>query len=165
MLSSPYVIRIRLPRFHVLLFTVILLASPACGVQFSATFEGTEVFREFALGSDDEVNGEFPSGSEVDVAVTLRQAYPVPLRISCGYENVDITDDERKVAFNERAITVFETTLPANPEYDPPDYEDVEDQVFNFSFSEPEAGDYFIACFTVAAPENGIGRGFTIIDP
>ncbi len=123
------------------------------------------MFREFKLDSPDIIDGEFPAGSPIEVSLAMTQTYPVPIAISCRYENVDITDDERKVAFNERTTSVFETTLPANPGYDPGDYEDVQSQKFNFDFSVDEPGDYFIACFVVSAPENGIGRGFTIIKP
>jgi hypothetical protein len=156
----------RRARTHLAVLLLLLLALPACGVAFSANFDGTEVFRKFALDSPDVVNGEFPPGSPIEVSLTVNQGYPVPVAVSCRYENVDITDDERKVAFNERTTSVFETVLPANLDgHEPGDVDDVPDQEFNFEFSVDEPGDYFIACFTVASPENGIGRGFTIIEP
>ena len=141
---------------------LLLLTLPACGVMVGASSEGTEVFREFALAGDETDDGYFPEGSTIDVMLTVNQAYPVPVAVSCRYENVDITDDERRVAFNERAISVFETVLPANPDSEPGDDDGVRDQTFEFEFAAPEPGDYFIACSTLAAPENGIGRGFTV---
>ncbi len=142
-----------------------MLALPACGIAFSSDFDGTEVFRDFSLDSPDLVDGDFPAGSPIEVSLTVNQAYPVPVAISCRYEDVDITDDQRKVAFNERATSVFETVLPANPGHEPGDDEDVPDQDFDFEFTVSQPGDYFIACFTVAAPENGTGRGFTVVEP
>ena len=152
-------------RIHLAVTLLLLLALPACGVVFSSDFEGTEVFREFTLDSDEAIAGEFPVGATMEVTLTVNQAYPVPVAVSCRYENVDITDDERHVAFHERALSVFETVLEANPGHHPGDDEDIEDETFEFGFAAPEPGDYFIACFVVSAPENGIGRGFTIIQP
>ena len=156
---------LRRPRRHLIALMLAVLILPACGVVLSAEFEGTEVFRDFELESIEEIDGEFPVNALIQTQVTVNQGYPVPIAISCRYENVDITDDQRKVAFNERTISVFEITLPANPGHEPGDVDEVEDQVFDFEFRVSEPGDYFIACFTVAAPENGIGRGFTIIEP
>jgi hypothetical protein len=143
---------------------LILLALPACGIVFSAEFDGTEVFRDFELAGEETDDGFFLTGSQVEVTLTVNQGYPVPLAVSCRYENVDITDDERRVAFSERTLSVFETVLPGNPGHEPGDDESLEDQVFEFEFMAPEPGDYFIACFVVAAPENGIGRGFTTVE-
>lgn len=151
-------------RKHLAAFVLLLLSLPACGVIFSAEFEGTEVFRQFALDSPNLVDGYFPVGTPIEVTFKVNQAYPVPLGITCRYENVDITDDQRQVAFNERAIPVFETVLEANPGNDPGDDEEIPDQTFEFEFPAPEVGDYFIACFVIAAPENGIGRGFTTVE-
>ena len=149
-------------RKHLAALFLIVLSLPACGIVFSADFEGTEVFRAFTLDSDSIVDGKFLVDAPIEVALTINQAYPVPVALSCRYEDVDITDDQRQVAFNERTLSVFETVLEANPGHEPGDDEDVEDQVFEFEFAVPEPGDYFIACFTVAAPENGTGRGFTV---
>ena len=142
----------------------MLLALPACGIVFSSDFEGTEVFRELVLDGDALVDGKFAVDSPIAVTLTAKRAYPVPVAVSCRYEDVDITDDQRRLAFNERALSVFDTVLDANPGQQPGDDESVEDQVFRFEFAVTEPGDYFIACFTVAAPENGIGRGFTVIE-
>ena len=121
------------------------------------------MFREFQLGGDTKA-GSFRAGSPIEVTLTVNQAYPVPIAVSCRYENVDITDDKRRLAFNERTLSVFETVLAANPGHEPGEDEDVEDQIFEFEFVAPKPGDYFIACFVVAAPENGIGLGFSTVD-
>src|SRR5690606_38353049 len=141
------------PRRRRLLALVLLcLALPACGVAFSFEFDGTEVFRDL------ELEGDMQPGTPIAVTLTVRQPYPVPLAISCRYENTDLTDDQRKVIFAERAIPVYDTVLPPAPESrlgedaeDPPDIE------HRFEFAVEEPGEYFIACFTVAAPEHGIG--------
>ena len=144
---------------------LLLLTLPACGIVFTAEFKGTEVFREFELASDQMDDGSFLAGTPIEMRLRVNQAYPVPVGISCRYENVEITDDQRQVAFNERALPVFETVLEANPGHEPGDDDGVPDQTFEFEFAAPEAGDYFIACFVVSAPENGIGRGFTTVEP
>ena len=150
-------------RNHLAALFLLLLSLPACGIDFRSEFDGTEVFREFALDSDSMLGGEFITGSPIEVTLTVNQAYPVPIAISCRYEDVDITDDERQVAFNERALAVFETVLEANPGHHPRETE-IDVRVTEFAFVVREPGDYFVACFTVAAPENGIGRGFTVIE-
>jgi len=137
----------------------IALVLPACGIVFSADFEGTEVFRDLELA------GEFTAGSPVTVTVTLTQAYPVPVALYCGYEDVDISDDERQVAFSERAQPVYEAVLGANPGDPAGEDKGAEAEALRFDFTVNEPGDYFIACFTVAAPENGIGRRFTVEAP
>jgi hypothetical protein len=128
----------------------------ACGIAFSSDFTGTEVFRGLHLDSD------FRAGSPIAVELTVSVNYPVPLAISCRYEDTHITDDQRAVAFNERTTSVFETVLPAQPGEEPSQHNPGETRTFNFQFSVPKPGDYFVACFTVASPENGIGQGFTI---
>ena len=133
------------------------LALPACGIVFSAEFEGTEVFREM------EMEGDLVAGTPIQVTVTMTQPYPVPLAVSCRYENTDITEEQRKVAFNERALPVYETVLQPRPGQAPGDDPDEMEEVRRgFELIVPEPGDYFLACFSVAAPENGIGRRFTI---
>jgi hypothetical protein len=129
---------------------------PACGIAFSSDFTGTEVFRDLHLESD------FLTGSPIAVELEVSVSYPVPLAISCRYEDTDITDDQRAVAFNERTTSVFETALQAQPAGEPSQDKVGDTETFSFEFSVPEPGDYFIACFTVASPENGIGQGFTI---
>jgi hypothetical protein len=128
---------------------------------FGSPDPSTEVFRDI------ELDGDFVPGGEIEVTLEVTQAYPVPLAISCRYENTDITEDQERVAFNERTKSVYEGVLQANPGHEPGD--EVGERTIRFTFSESELGDYFIACFTVASPENGIGQGFPIatedIDP
>jgi len=150
-------------RRHLAALFLILLSLPACGIDFRSEFDGTEIFREFALDSESMRGGEFIAGTPIEVTLSANQAYPVPIAISCRYENVDITDDQRQVAFNERALSVFETVMEANPGHHPGETE-TDVRVFEFDFMVMEPGDYFVACFTVAAPENGIGRGFAVVD-
>jgi hypothetical protein len=141
-------------RRHLLTLVLVALALPGCGIVFSADFEGTEVFRDF------EVEPRVPAGSPVAVAVTVSQPYPVPLAIACAYEDVELTDDERRVAFSERAQMVFEAVLEAGPPGQAGAEDDPPEQVLTFEFIVRDAGTYFLACYTVAAPENGIGRRF-----
>ena len=136
-----------------------MLTLPACGIVFSAGFEGTEVFRDL------ELDGEFRAGSAVTATVTVTQPYAAPLAVSCRYENRDITDDQRKVAFSERALPVFDAVLEAHTGPRPDDRENLAVETMSFEFTVSEPGDYFIACFTVAAPENGIGQRFTVEAP
>lgn len=149
-------------RKHFAALALLLLPLPACGIVLSADFKGTELFREFELSGDETPEGYFVAGGAIQVALTVNPSYPVAVAVSCRYENVDITDDQRRVAFNERTLSVFETVLPANPDSVPADDAGVPDETFEFEFEAPGPGDYFIACFAVAAPENGIGRGFTV---
>ena len=142
---------------------LLLLTLPACGVVFSSAFDGTEIFREFALDSDSIVDGEFIAGRPIEVTLRVSPVYPVPVAVSCRYEDVNITDDQRQVSFNERATSVFEVVLAENQD-DRPGDTGAEVLTYEFEFDAPQPGDYFIACFTVAAPENGIGRGFTVIE-
>jgi hypothetical protein len=133
------------------------LLLPACGIVFSAEFEGTEVFRDL------ELEGDFVAGSPISATVTLRQPYPVPLAVSCRFEDRDISHEQRRVAFAERALAVYETVLEPDADHHLGD-EDREpvDMEHRFEFTVAEPGNYFIACFTFAAPENGIGERFTI---
>jgi hypothetical protein len=59
---------------------------------------------------------------------------------------------------------VFETVLEPGPTKSAAG-EEVLTEVLSFDFTVDETGTYFVACFTVAAPENGAGRRFTIGSP
>jgi hypothetical protein len=146
-----------LPRFA--LRNVLLLAAlallPACGVQFGSSFEGTELFKDLDLQGDRFAN------RELVLSVEVNQAYSVPVRIACYYEQPDaLTDDDKKVAFQERATLIGERVLPASDTGSPGD--DVPRQTLRFPFSIPDAGSYFAACLTPASPENGIGLDFDL---
>lgn len=137
---------------------VLSLVLAACGVIFRADFDGTEVFRRL------EIEGERTAGSELTVRIEVQQGYPVPLRIGCFYENTDdLTGDQRNLVFQERAVLFGERVLPPAPDGRPWD-KDRRRQTLTFRFTPPRAGEYFVACATPAAPENGLGRALTIRD-
>lgn len=137
------------------MITLALLLLPACGVQFGGSFEGTEVFKDLELEGDRFAN------RELVLALEVNQAYPIPVRIACYYEDREnLTEDQEKVAFQERATLIGERVLPASDADSPGD--DVPRETLRFAFSVPEPGNYFAACLTPAAPENGIGVEFDL---
>ena len=137
------------------LLVLLLLALPACGVAFRSDFEGTEVFKSISL------SGDRVAGSELTLNVEVAQPYPVPLLITCYYEDPDaLTEDEKNVAFQERAPVIGKTVLPAREGGDPQDK--VEKQKLSFKFKVDQPGTYFVACLTPAAAENGYGLSFTV---
>ena len=130
----------------------------ACGVAFSSTFEGTEMFKGI------EVTGDLTPGSELTVTVWITPVYPVPVELGCYYEDDDTVSDEiEKIAFHDRAILAGKMTIEPVPEgVTPADYKKIEPQQVSFQFTPPAPGDYFIACLTPAAPDNGIGVDFEV---
>ncbi len=145
-----------LPRL--LLAPLALFGLTACGVEFSSTFEGTEIFKGISL------TGERTTGSELTVTLTLNPSYPVPVRIACYYEDDDtLTDDQEKLAFHDRAIPAGSTVIEPSPNATPG--EELERRELSFTFVVEQPGEYFIACLTPAAPENGLGVDFTITRP
>jgi hypothetical protein len=133
------------------------LGLTACGVAFSSTFEGTEMFKGISL------DGPMTPGSEITLTLDLNPSYPIPVEIACYYEDDDtLSDDEMKLAFHDRAVPAGRRTIePAEPGTAPGD--DVENRTEVFTFPAPsKPGDYFIACLTPAAPDNGIGVSFEI---
>jgi hypothetical protein len=150
---NPASILRRLP-FLALLF----VALPACGVSFRSSFKGTEVFKSISI------SGDRIAGSELTLTVEVAQPYPVPIKVSCYYEDADsLTDDQKIVAFQERAPLIGETVLPANVGSDPQNK--VEKQTLSFKFKPEQAGQYFAACVTPGAPDNGYGMSFTVRKP
>jgi hypothetical protein len=138
-----------------LVFLALLLALPACGVSFRSEFKGTEIFKSIS------VSGDRVAGSELTLSVEVAQPYPVPVLVTCYYENEDtLTDDQKMVAFQERASKAGETVLPANVGSNPQDK--VEKQKLTFTFRPEKAGKYFAACMTPGAAENGYGTAFTV---
>jgi hypothetical protein len=138
-----------------LVLLLLLLALPACGVSFRNEFKGTEVFKSISI------SGERVAGGELTLSVEVAQPYPVPVTVTCYFENEDgLTDDQKMVAFQERAAKIGETVLPANVDSNPQDK--VEKQKLTFKFIPETAGDYFAACMTPGAPENGYGTAFTV---
>jgi hypothetical protein len=138
------------PHDSLRLLPLVLLTAlgVACGVTFGAPEEGTEVFKGL------EVRGERVGGAPLTVSVEVTQCYPLPVRIGCYYEDdARLTDDEKKLAFAERATLIGETVLPAATTGRPDEATAV--QTISFDFQIDEAGDYVVACLTPAAPENG----------
>jgi hypothetical protein len=136
-------------------FLLLLLALPACGISFRSNFDGTEVFKSISLTGDRVV------GSELTLNVEVAQPYPVPVKITCYYEDPEaLTDDEKMVAFQERAPVIGEIVLPPREDSDPQDK--VEKQKLSFKFKVDQPGSYFAACLTPGAAENGYGLEFTI---
>ena len=137
---------------------LLLFALTACGVSFRSDFDGTEVFKSISLSGDRVV------GSELTLTVEVAQPYPVPIKVSCYYEESEsLTDDQKMVAFQERASLMGETVLPPNVGSDPQDK--VEKQTLTFKFTPEQAGQYFAACMTPAAAENGYGMSFKVREP
>ena len=138
-----------------LLIALTLLLLPACGVSFGGGSDDTELFKDL------EIEGDLFANRELVLAVEVNQAYSVPVRVACYYEDREnLTEDEEKVAFQERATLIGERTLPASDAESPGD--DVPHETLRFAFSVPDPGTYFAACLTPASPENGIGLEFEL---
>jgi hypothetical protein len=146
------------PRLLGVLFVVFL--SPLCGVSFRQSFEGTETFKSIAIEGDRVVD------SPLKLSIEVTQTYPVPLQVTCYYEDATkLTDDQKRVAFQERAAIIGQALLPPAPEHRPQDKLDKSQrQTLSFDFKVPESGQYFAACITPAAAENGYGLVFRIKD-
>jgi hypothetical protein len=143
------------PLVLLLLSLIAALLLTACGVQFGSSFDGTQLFEEL------EVEGDLYANREIALIVEVNQAYSVPVRIACYYEDREnLSEDEEKVAFQERATLIAERVLPASDAESPGD--DVPNETLRFGFSIPEPGTYFAACLTPASPENGIGIDFEL---
>jgi hypothetical protein len=124
-------------------------------VSFGSEFKGTETFKSLSVSDTRK------AGTEITITVEVAQPYPVPVTIACYYENSDtLTDDEKMVAFHERAKKMGETILPANTGSNPQDK--VDKQKLTFTFTPADAGSYFVACITPGAPDNGYGKAFTV---
>ncbi len=144
-----------LNRSHVPVTALAVLALTACGVSFSDAYTGTETFKGLSL------SGERRVGSELTIHLQVSQVYPVPVRIACYYEDGDrLTDDQKKMAFEERATFIGDTVL--QPEALGTPTKKAVSQPISFQFSVPEPGSYFLACLTPAAVENGWGLEFKI---
>jgi hypothetical protein len=141
-----------------LILLALLLLLPACGVSFKDSFNGTELLKEL------DIEGDLFANRELVLVLQVNQAYTVPVKIACFYEDREnLTDDEKKVAFQERATLIGERTLEAaDPAAVDSPGDDVPRETLRFTFSIPEAGKYFAACLTPASPENGIGIDFRL---
>jgi hypothetical protein len=146
-----------LRRLRLALPLLLLVVSTGCGVTFSESFEGTELFKSIRL------TGDLKVGSELTLTLNVNQGYPVPVQVGCYYEaGSRLTDDQLKLAFQERATFIGGEELPAALDHKPGDDVVREDLVFKFTID--EAGEYFLACLTPAAPENGLGHLFEIVN-
>jgi hypothetical protein len=134
---------------------LLVLLLTGCGVSFSEDFDGTELFKSIRL------EGELETDAELTVTVSVNQGYPVPVHVACYYEDGSkLTDDQLKLAFQERATRIGDEVLLPAAGATPGD--DVERRELSFHFRIGQPGEYFLACLTPAAPENGLGRAFTI---
>jgi hypothetical protein len=145
-------------RFRLLALPIALLSLTACGIEFSSSFEGTELFKSIQL------TGERRVGAELTITVMVNPVYPTPVHIGCYYEDDErLTNDQAKLDFADRAMKVGETVL--EPAHDRTPADDAERIPLSFRFVVNEPGDYFIACLTPAAPDNGLGVSFEIPPP
>jgi hypothetical protein len=136
------------PRRLLCLALTLAALSLGCGVSFSRAQDGTEVFKGL------EISGDRVVGAPLTLSLQVAQGYPVPVRVACYYEDdARLTDDQRKLAFLERATPIGEVVLPAAPDARPD--ADLTPQSLSFEFTIAAAGDYVVACLTPAAPENG----------
>ncbi len=133
----------------------MFLLLPACGVRFGDSLEVTELFKDL------DIEGDLFANRPLLLAIEVNQAYSVPVRVACYYEEPDdLSEDDKRVAFQERATLIGERDLPASTAPSPGD--DVLRETLHFPFSVPEPGSYFVACITPASPENGIGLEFDL---
>ncbi|HXH21698.1 MAG TPA: hypothetical protein VNN10_06685 [Dehalococcoidia bacterium] len=159
---------------HVVLLVLAPLLLGACGVRFNGSFEGTELFKSLWLTRQAGIEEQrcdrqgatwvCPAGSRLAVNVGITNGYPVPVRVACYYEDPDaLTEDQKNLAFVERATLIGETVLAPRPGLRPdmyaPDKKDdpAKRETLTFPFQAPPAGSYFLACLTPAAADNGVG--------
>ena len=139
------------------LLPLLLVLATGCGVSFSDGFDGTELFKDIDLA------GERSVGSELTLTVSVAPVYAVPVRIACFYEDADeLTDDEVRLAFEERATKIGEAVLPPAADRRPDEGDAVPTEELRFRFAVHEPGHYFLACLTPAAADNGYGLRFEI---
>ncbi len=143
-------------RLLIALLPVLALAATACGFNFGAGGGEVEMFQGMRIA------GERRAGSELILTVGLTSTYPVPVRVSCFYEDYDaLSDDQRRLSFEERAIKIGELVLEPVEDGRPPE-RDVPIKTLTFRFTVTRPGDYFVACNTPAAADNGVGMSFEI---
>ena len=143
---------------RLLLAPLALIGLTACGITFSNSFDGTEMFKAI------ELTGDQRPGSELTVRLEIEQSYPVPVEIACFYEDDNlVSEGMQKLPFHERARPAGATVLEAARDTTPG--ADARRQELGFRFPSPEPGKYFIACLTPVAPQNGLGVSFEIRAP
>src|SRR5438067_12648479 len=115
-------LRLLFPPAHFVLFAVLFLAGGLrCGVSFHDSFTGTEVFKQMSVC--DEANSctlgrdhQFAAGSKLKIDLAIAQDYPVPVEVACYYDDEShLSDDDKKVVFQERAEVAGRTVLPPTP--------------------------------------------------
>jgi hypothetical protein len=142
-----------LPRTLVLLTALLLL--PACGIDFSESDRGDDMFKRMSLAGDRFVNRELVVSLDVTVA------YPVPVKIACYYENrALLSPEQRNVPFAERALLIGERVMPPVAANHPS--KDAPRETVRFAFAVPNPGVYYLGCLTPAAPENRINMNFEV---
>jgi hypothetical protein len=152
---------------RITVFLCLAVATAACGVSFSDSFDGTEVFKGISLGGGAcSVQADVwrcPKVDQLTVDLQIADGYPVPLRIACYYEDPDtVTEDQDKLAFHERAMLAGESTVDPKEGRKPGD-KHIDRELVSISFPAPPPGDYFLACLTPAAADNGLGLSFKIL--
>lgn len=136
--------------------SLALLALTGCGVQLRDEFQPTEVFQGL------EISGELRTNAPLLVTVTVSQVYPVPVRVACLYERTGaLSADQRRLTFEERATRIGEAVLDAAPQAQRPPVK-APTQRLSFPFRLTEPGEYFLACITPAAADNGLGITFRV---
>jgi hypothetical protein len=107
------------------------------------------------------IEGDRFANRQLTLAVEVKDAYSLPIRVACFYENrQSLTAEQRRVPFHERAIPVGERVLPPTEAASPA--EKVPVQTLRFNFSVPQPGRYFAGCLTPAAPDNGASLSFEV---
>lgn len=142
-----------LPRWLPLVVMLALL--PACGITFGSPSSGTELFKHL------ELDGDLFAQRRLVLSVEVSTNYPVPVRVACYYEAPNrLSPDERKLAFHNRATVIGERVL--EPVVADDASSDEIRRTLRFAFVVRRPGEYFAACLTPAAPENGIGINFEV---
>ena len=145
-------------RRRFVLVSLLAALGAACGVTFTSPNDGTELFKGLT------VSGEPRAGAALMLSVRVTQTYPVPVRVACYYEDFDrLTDDQKELAFLERATLIGETVLPAG--LDRRFGEEAPEETLSFDFTIDTPGSYHVACLTPAAPENAWGEPLKIEGP
>ena len=137
---------------------VLIAALPACGITFEDEFQPTELFDTISL------DGERVVGEDLTITVGLSNGYDVPVKVGCYYETEAVKGDRQLQGFISRAKMIGETVLSPAPD-GRPDRPDVPIQTLSFDFSVDQPGDYFVACVTPAASDNGLGIYFSVAGP
>src|SRR5688572_10636705 len=107
---DPQSLRIHsLPRL--LLLPLAMTGLTACGVAFSGSFDGTEMFKGISM------EGDRVPGAELTIIVEIERVYPVTVEVSCFYDDDDsLTEDQQKIAFHDRGVFAGRTVVEPAPD-------------------------------------------------